>query len=310
MDRESTKRESLRRGEEPVPEIEDKEALRARAIDLLRRGGYGVRQVQPAGEGSHHHLFVVEIDDGPMQLLRLPRHNAETRLSPVLQSEAEAILRARHEIPVPHPSVLLPTVHEPEGALMPILPGERAIALRDERAQLDVTRICMELGQCLAKLHRIRRCVGEPTVIRSVLPDSADARPSLLHGDAHLGNLLVEEDPRQGWKITGVVDWSFCAWGPPEVDLVEMAICEAEPRPHLGRVFYESYVASGGLPPREPVFREALMRELQRRLREHVQAHDPAARDRWTQWLDGLRRPAAISTRVFEVGRGPGRELF
>jgi aminoglycoside phosphotransferase (APT) family kinase protein len=296
--------------EDDVKELEDKQALRARAEDLLRRSGRRVRQVEPAGEGSHHHLFVVEVDDGPMQLLRLPRHRGETRLSPVLQSEAEAILRARNHIPVPHPSMLLPTVHEPEGALMPILPGERAIALRDQRGDLDVTRICMELGEALAKLHTIRRCVGEPTVIRSVLPDAAGPSPSLLHGDAHLGNLLVREDPTLGWEITGVVDWSFCAWGPPEADLVEMAICEAEPRPHLGRVFYESYVSAGGLPPREPVFREALMRELQRRLREHVQSHDPAARDRWTQWHDGLRRPAAVATRVFEVGRGPGRELF
>lgn len=293
-----------------MPEIEDKEALLARACDVLRRSGRVVRQVQAAGEGSHHHLFVVELDDGPMQLLRLPRHQAETRLSPVLQSEAEAILRARHHVPVPHPSVLLPTVHEPEAAIMPILPGERAIALRERSADLDVTRICIELGLSLARLHKIRRCVGEPTVIRTVLPDAAGPQPSLLHGDAHLGNLLVEQHAARGWTITGIVDWSFCAWGPPEADLVEMAICEAEPRPHLGRVFYESYINAGGLPPREPVFREALMRELQRRLREHVQSHDPAARDRWTQWLDGLRRPAAISTRVFGVGRGPGRELF
>jgi aminoglycoside phosphotransferase (APT) family kinase protein len=251
----------------------------------------------------------VEVDDGPLQLLRMPRENAESRLSPVLQSEAEAILRARNHVPVPYPSQLLPTVHEPEGALMPILQGQRAIELGQPGTGIDVTRICIDLGRCLARLHTIRRRDGEPTVIRTILPDATDDGARLLHGDAHLGNLLVGADEKRGWEITGIVDWSFCAWGPPEADLVEMAICEAEPRPHLGRVFYESYIESGGLPPREPVFCEALMRELQRRLREHAQAHDPEARDRWTQWLDALRRPAAVATRVFDVGRAAGRGL-
>ena len=107
----------------------------------------------------------------------------------------------------------------------------------------------------------------------------------------------------------GIVDWSFTRWGPPEADLVEMAICEAEPRPNVGRAFYEAYLEAGGLPPREPLFRRALVRELERRLQYHAQSHDPLARNAWTHWLTNLRRPDAVSTRVFDAGRLPGRSM-
>jgi hypothetical protein len=74
-------------------------------------------------------------------------------------------------------------------------------------------------------------------------------------------------------------------------------------------VFYESYIDAGGLPPREPVFRELLVRELERRLREHRQAREMEVRDHWTRWLDALRRPTAVATQVFAVGRESGRKL-
>lgn len=281
-----------------------------RAHDVIERAGYRPRQIQPAGTGSQHHLFVVELDDGPMRLLRLPRTELLGRLGPVMQAEAEAVLRSSRILPTAHPIELLPTINAPEASLEPILEGTRASDLQSTpEGGGDLTRICIELGRALAQLHTIRHGEDTLTMIRRVEAEGATEEPCLLHGDAHLGNLLVAPDPRRGWRITGVIDWSFCAWGPPEADLVEMAICEAEPRPHLGRVFYESYVDAGGLPPRESVFRELLARELQRRLREHRQAQDMAARDRWTSWLDALARPAATATRVFAVGREPGRQL-
>lgn len=281
-----------------------------RAHDVLSRAGYASRQVQPAGTGSQHHLFVVELDDGPMRLLRLPRTELVERLRPVLQAQAEAVLRSSRLLPTAHPIELLPSIDGPEASLEPILPGVRASDLRtDDGAGNDLSRICIELGRALASLHEIRKHEDTLTMIRTVEVDGATEPPCLIHGDAHLGNLLVEPDPQRGWKITGVIDWSFCAWGPPEADLVEMAICEAEPRPHLGRVFYQSYVDAGGLPPREAVFHEVLVRELRRRLSEHRQAQDMTVRDRWTRWLDALDRPGASATRVFAVGRDSGRHL-
>ena len=281
-----------------------------RARDMLERAGYSPVQIEPAGTGSQHHLLVVEIDGGPLRLLRMARREFADRLQPKLRSEAEAVLRARDRIPVPHPLELIPDPIAAEASLQPILPGQRASELRTSAGvNADLTRICIELGRCLARLHLVRRKPQEHTVIRTVLEEYAPDELCLLHGDAHLGNLLVEPHRERGWKITGVVDWSFAAWGPPEVDLVEMAICEAESRPHLGRVFYEAYVRSGGLPPREDVFRVALVAELERRLSEHRQARDPQTRDCWTRWLDALNRPDAVATRVFDIGRGAGRGL-
>ena len=281
-----------------------------RARELLERAGFSPLQIEPAGDGSQHHLLVVEVDDGPLRLLRMARAEFAQRLQPKLRAEAEAVLRARGEVPVPHPLELIPDPHAAEASLQPILPGRRASELRtDAGVNADLTRICIELGRTLAQLHRVRRVKEDPTVIRTVLPEFADDELCLLHGDAHLGNLLVEPHRERGWTITGVIDWSFCAWGPPEADLVEMAICEAEPRPHLGRVFYEAYVRAGGLPPREEVFRAALIRELKRRLEEHRQGRDLQTRDRWTRWIDALGRPDAVSTRIFDIGRGAGRGL-
>lgn len=289
---------------EPITSVE------SRARDLLERAGYHPLQIQPAGTGSQHHLLVVEVDDGPLRLLRMAREEFAERLQPKLRAEAEAILRARAEIPVPHPLELIPDPSAAEASLQPILPGQRASELRTHSGvNADLTRICIDLGRTLARLHRVRRAASDPTVIRTVLGEHALDGLCLLHGDAHLGNLLVEPHRERGWKITGVVDWSFAAWGPPELDLVEMAICEAESRPHLGRVFYEAYVRSGGLPPREDVFRVALIQELERRLQEHRQARDPQTRDCWTRWLDALNRPDAVSTRIFDIGRVAGRGL-
>jgi aminoglycoside phosphotransferase (APT) family kinase protein len=283
-------------------------ALR-RAQELLARSGLPSLQIQSAGFGSHHYLMVVEIDSGPLQLLRLPRSTSAGVSMDVLRSEAEAIYRAHETLPVPHPVTLLPSSAHPEGSLMPILPGMRASDLRTHGAsQAEVGIICRELGRSLARLHRIRRAEGEDSWVQDLFGDLEEEQ-CLLHGDAHLGNLLVENRPKLGWEITGVIDWSFCRWGPPEADLVEMAICEAEPRPHLGRIFYESYVDAGGLPPREPVLRRALIRELERRLEHHAQAHETAPRDVWTRWLSALQRPNASATRIFDAGRVPGRGL-
>lgn len=285
------------------------DASNGQAEELLLRSGYAPLQVQNAGHGTHHHLFVVEIDSGPLLLLRLPRYAHSARSIRILQRETEAIRRVRPFLPVPHPIVLLPDENRPEGSLMPILPGVRGTdLLHDHVDGREAVRVAAELGKLLADLHRVQRETDEPSHIHSIFEDLPE-ESTLLHGDAHLGNLLVERNGDGAPRITGIVDWSFARWGPPEADLVEMAVCEAEPRPHVGRAFYEAYLKAGGLPPREPMLRRSLVRELERRLQYHAQSHDPTARDRWTQWLSGLRRPDAVSTRIFDAGRLPGRSL-
>jgi len=277
----------------------------AEAEELLLRSGFDPMQVQSAGRGSHHHLFVVEVDQGPLRLLRMPRKTFSRESARILIGEAEACQRTRPFLPVPHPVLLLPNNERPEASMVPILPGKKGSDLRQDSGPM-VDRVCHHLGTALAQLHRIELRSDDRTLIRELSEYGPDR--VLLHGDVHLGNILVdssEEEPR----ITCFLDWSFCRWGPPEVDLVEMAICEAEPRPRLGRMFYEAYLDAGGLPPRESVFRRALLTELQRRLEHHDQSHELAARDVWTRWANALRRPDANATRVFDSGRAPGRGL-
>jgi aminoglycoside phosphotransferase (APT) family kinase protein len=286
----------------------DSPLLRAR--DLLIRSGLPPLQVQDAGRGSHHHIFVVELDEGPMRLMRVPIHREDRAITPWLRSEEEAIRRASHTIAVPYPAILIPSADKPEGCIMPIIEGTRAQDLRgDESVSAAAGELCRLLAQSLARLHRIEFPIHEPTYIPFLSPEFLTGGERLLHGDAHLGNMMVEESDAGRWSVSAIVDWSFCHWGPPESDLVEMAITEAESRPVLGRIFYDSYLEAGGFEAREHVFKWALARELERRLSSHAQAYEQTPRDVWTRWLAALHRPGARALHIFRPDRTPGSDL-
>ncbi len=297
-----------RRETNALVQIDDQPLTRAR--EILLRSGHRVRQIQPAGSGSLHHLLIVELEDGGLQLMRLARSQdlEHTRVS--LRAEAEAARRAHGIVPVAYPMLLVPDELRPEASLSPILPGVRAIDLR-AKAPYDpgIGLLCQMLGRTLATLHTIRRPLGEPSYIGGSGRPLDERGDRLLHGDAHLGNLMVEVIPRKGFHVSGLIDWSFCHWGPPEADLVEMAICEAEPRPRLGQLFLKAYVDNGGEKPRREVFHEALAQELERRLHSHAQAYDPVARDVWTRWSRALQPRNVDPLRIFAPGRLPGRDL-
>lgn len=278
-----------------------------RAHELLRQSGLPPLQIQNAGRGSNHHLFIVELDEGPLQLLRMP---VDSEAGPRLRSEEEAIRRAAGTVPVPHPTLLIPSLHRPKACIQPIIEGTRAQDLRSQDPYVRrVEVLCQLLGRELAHLHRIEFPVHEPTFIPFLSPSFVTGNERLLHGDAHLGNLMVQADAKENVRVSGLIDWSFCHWGPPESDLVEMAITEGEPRPALGRAFYEAYLEGGGLEPREHVFKWALVRELERRLAAHAQAYEQTPRDAWTHWLDALHRPGARALHVFSPGRPSGGDL-
>ena len=287
--------------------MNDQDSPLLRAHELLRRSGLPPLQIQNAGKGSNHHLFVVELDEGPLRLLRIP---VDDEAGPRLRSEEEAIRRASSTIPVPHPTLLIPSLHRPKGSIQPIVEGTRAQDLRQQgEGGPRVEELCRLLGQQLAHLHRIEFPPHEPTFIPFLSPSFVTGNERLLHGDAHLGNLMVTSNAKGELEVTGLIDWSFCHWGPPESDLVEMAITEAEPRPLLGRAFYEAYLEAGGLQPREHVFKWALLRELERRLSDHAQAYEQAPRDAWTRWLDALHRPASHALHIFSPDRGTPGDL-
>jgi aminoglycoside phosphotransferase (APT) family kinase protein len=74
------------------------------------------------------------------------------------------------------------------------------------------------------------------------LPD--DWTPGLVHGDAHLGNVLV--DPR-GATVTAIVDWELSAIGDPLLDLGQLLVTW----PATG--VYADRVDAPGLPTRTEV---------------------------------------------------------
>lgn len=287
--------------------MNENESPLLRAHELLRRAGLPPLQIQGAGRGSNHHLFIIELDEGPLRLLRLP---TESETAPNLRAEEEAIRRAAATIPVPHPTLLVPSLHDPEASIQPIVAGTRAEDLRAE-GELGprVGQLIKLLGEQLAQLHRIEFPIHEPTYIPYLSPSFVTGNERLLHGDAHLGNLMVQTTAKGEFEVTALIDWSFCHWGPPESDLVEMAITEAEPRPELGQVFYQSYLEAGGHEPREHVFKWALVRELERRLTSHAQAYEQTPRNQWTRWMDALHRPAARSLHIFSADRAPGSDF-
>jgi len=281
-----------------------------RAHDLMRRSGLPPLQIQAAGKGSHHDLFVIELDEGPLRLLRIPSDRRAEKVSKWLRAEEEAIRRASARIEVPHPTLLIPSLDRAEGSIMPIVEGIRAHDLREDGLDSPtIAQLCALLAQTLARLHSLEYPVHEPTSIPFFSPSFLTGGERLLHGDAHLGNLMVAEDKPGHWHVSAMIDWSFCHWGPPEGDLVEMAITEAERRPALGHHFLNAYKEAGGFEIREPVFKWALMRELDRRLNSHAQAYEQNARDAWTRWLAALHRPDAHALRVFDPNRAPGAQL-
>jgi aminoglycoside phosphotransferase (APT) family kinase protein len=84
-----------------------------------------------------------------------------------------------------------------------------------------------------------------------------DTDPGVMHGDAHLNNVLLRRDRPE---VAALVDWEMCTVGDPLVDLGWMLVCwpssadplgTAEPLAGLGglaprRELLEAYQAAGG----------------------------------------------------------------
>lgn len=82
---------------------------------------------------------------------------------------------------------------------------------------------------------------GVASVLAAPRPASRDC---FIHRDYHPGNVLYD-----GAVVTGVVDWTTAAWGPPGIDLARMRLnlaihlgCDAADR------FLDAYTGAGGDP--------------------------------------------------------------
>jgi aminoglycoside phosphotransferase (APT) family kinase protein len=185
------------------------------------------------------------------------------------------IIRALGPTAVPVPEVLLEDVGDPPEVpplfVMSRLAGESFEPLFDsssEASEQSVQQRFLDAARVLATLHRLtpaaigadgepvigaaaeidRWCATLQTVDRSLAPDwpdTADAlragvpapvRPSIVHGDFRLGNLLAVDG-----SVTGVIDWEIWSVGDPRIDLGWFLVnadpaTYSRPSPHVGAV--------------------------------------------------------------------------
>lgn len=243
---------------------------------LLEDNGIELNSLRPARGGLEHHLFVVHLADGSVRIGKVPRHGyvdphwPERRPLQSLRTEAQAVglvaQRCGDILQVPTPYQLLGG--DPPGALMGVVPGsppEQTLLKRGMDLRL-LQRVCNELGRVLAQLHRVRRPDDPGDIPDLPGADLADAR--LLHMDFHLGNVLGDMQLGFGWKCRGVVDWTCAHWGPREADVGEMGASLFATNPDLLDEFMAGYRSATGVGLRRSLVLDALVAELERRLRD------------------------------------------
>ncbi|HEX8174667.1 MAG TPA: aminoglycoside phosphotransferase family protein [Pyrinomonadaceae bacterium] len=142
-------------------------------------------------------------------------------------------LRGRMEIAT-HLGLALRSLHNHAAALSqsPLNPNWREFIER-------------QAGMCV---ERQRACGANPEWLES-LPDYLDARlemlpaeyePVLLHGDAHLGNLLLAQNDGR-WRITGLFDFADSLCGFHEYDFVAPGVLMVQGSRELQRAMLLAY---------------------------------------------------------------------
>jgi len=244
---------------------------------LLARHGIKARSVQAAWGGREHHVCKVLLEDGRAMVAKVPladgyrpRHWPEDGSARPLEAEAEAIALVRG-VEVAVPSLILDG--DPPIALQPLLPGRPPEQELIERglSRGSVETLCWQMGRVLATIHRVKRPADTASVIPT-LPGAELDRARLLHMDYHLGNVVGVRNLRDGWRITGVVDWTCCAWGPRTADFVELGASLFATNPWGLDPFLLGYREVSGL----RMIREQVQAEMATALAERL-VHEPPA---------------------------------
>lgn len=247
-------------------------ALLEKVRILLERNEVEVRGVIPTRDGREHHLFRLELENGEVRLLKVPREDRMPDPRWPGRSARRALaaegfaLHLMREVPVPGSYLYLEG--DPPGAIMSIVPGTTPEVLY-ERGSLDralLTAVMEEMGRTLAAIHRVRPGddPGPIPFLIGATPDDA----VLLHLDYHLGNVLGKRQIRPPWTLMGVVDWTRCAWGAPEEDLAELGSSVFATNPWALDPFLSGYRLGGGPPLRRDRIFAVMADDLARRLRE------------------------------------------
>ena len=252
---------------------------------MLLAGGVPFESLQPHAGGQQHQLYKVVQPGEPQRLLKVPkveRVGPDRSCWQGLEAENAALALMRG-VPVPTPYVLLEG-----GALMAHVPGQAAGYLY-EQGRLGAAalhEVCFSMGKQLAAIHRHRMPVDYTGAI-PILPLAFDGPLRLVHGDYHLGNVQLVMDRRRGaFKVSGVVDWVNCGWGPSEWDFVELHISVFRQLSGSREAFLGGYRSGGALAPDQGREQRLLAGELQRRLAlgQVPEGH----KGDWIRWLSEL----------------------
>jgi aminoglycoside phosphotransferase (APT) family kinase protein len=106
-------------------------------------------------------------------------------------------------------AAFLRALHEPAPADAPLNPG-RGVPLHERRAAVEERMMRLD-GVTTLVTPRIRE------IWQRALDAPIDLPPTLLHGDLHSRNILVE-----GGAISGIIDWGDITSGDPATDLASV----------------------------------------------------------------------------------------
>lgn len=272
-------------------------------MEALGRAGLVAQHVHEAWAGQEHHVCKVLLGDGRAVVVKVPRPDgcraphwaADDTLGPLL-AEAEAVSRLS-SVPVAAPSRVYRG--EPPFAVQPLLPGRcpEAELLAGRLDRRAVEELCVAMGRLLAGVHRLRRPRDEESGI-PLMQGADPERARLLHGDFHVGNVLALRDKLGGWRLSGLVDWTCCRWGPREEDFLELGVSLFATNPWALEPFLMGYHQGSGQRLDARAIQRRLAEELGRRLEEDPPESEAIAR----VWEDRVRRWAAPSGRASSLG--------
>ncbi len=261
---------------------------------VLARQGKRAKLIQEAWGGREHHVCKVLLDDGDAYVAKVPRRDGYRPIhwpksGPLrpLRAEAEAIDRLRH-VPVAKPSVIFEG--DPPFALQPMLPGrppEREL-MDGNVSKTSLEDLCLQMGKLLAAIHRTRFPGLDTETHIPLKVGCVPENARLLHMDYHLGNVLALRDLRRGWRLTGVVDWTCCQWGPREDDFIELGASLFATNPWAFDPFLVGYSRGSGQRLDARNIKAHIGRELRRRLEDEPPESEQIVRLwdlRMRQWL-------------------------
>jgi hygromycin-B 7''-O-kinase len=232
----------------PTNSVMEYEPSREALAAIARRHGATAESVRPIPSGVANHVFHL----GDDLVLRIPRTG---RFLPDLVKEATVIPAARNAgVRTPDVVTFDDTCSEVSVPYMVLTRTPGVDLARLALSTAETEQVFHQVGQELAKLHRLSRTTAADLCAIPADDDSADPRALtlrllaegwidadtsrwltgwfdrlsahlppdppqvLLHGDIAPQNLLISPDTAQ---LTGIVDWGDAQWADPAIEFAK-----------------------------------------------------------------------------------------